>query len=116
LPTKIKFEDHPYFTGQDSGLLRPPYLHTQTKMIKNPRVYGPLAGVDWTQQPQDRSLRRAYMKTECAVGFNNSRLYVKRLRNLPALRNYLHRLCNFSNRKVQLINPLTPQGETEKYG
>jgi len=62
----------------------------------------------WTQQPQDRSLRRAYMKTECSVGFNNSRLYVNRLRTLPALWNYLHRLCSFSNRKVQLINPLTP--------
>jgi hypothetical protein len=74
---------------------------------------GPLAGVDWTQQPQDRSLRPAYMKTECSVGFNNSKLYVNRLRTLLAPRSYLHRLCNFSNRKVQLINPLAPQGETE---
>jgi hypothetical protein len=85
-------------------------------MIKNPSVYGPLECADWTQQPQDRYLRKAYMKTECSVGFNNSSLYVNRLRTLPAPESYLHRLGNFLNRKVQLINPLTPQGETERHG
>jgi hypothetical protein len=85
-------------------------------MIKNPSAYGPFADVDWTQQPQDRSLRRAYMKTECSFGLNNSRKYVKRLRTPSAPWSYLHRLNNFSNRKVQLINPVTPQGEIEKHG